>query len=326
MHQEDSIEIDVELTAPQDLLDLQRSTVALRVAQEALRNVHKHAAATQVRVLTCLEPASEGGTELWILEVVDNGHGFAVDEVLEHTSKRNFGVRFMRERAQLIGARLEIDLDAGGWHDRPPGSSHGEELREMAIGYRSGPPSRGTDRRSPDAKVRIVLVDDHALFRLGMRRDPGAEAGLRYLAEAEDPRRRIRRGRAAFARHRPPRSVDRGARAASRRPSGSSARSRDRNHHARRRGGRGPAVRGDQGRRGRIHPQGHPTRGPRHDHPPCQQRRVPHQQQGLRSTLRGKPGAEGVPRARDVRRRKQPPSSRPSRLARSRSSTTSPRA
>jgi signal transduction histidine kinase len=108
MQKEDGIRIDVQLAAPQELLDLMRSAVALRVTQEALRNVHKHSAASQVRLSTFLEPPDAGVSGLWVLEVADNGRGFSVDEVLNHVSKRNFGVRFMRERAQLIGARLEI--------------------------------------------------------------------------------------------------------------------------------------------------------------------------------------------------------------------------
>ncbi len=35
----------------------------------------------------------------------------AVDETLDRTPKRHFGLRFMRERAQLIGARLDIVSD-----------------------------------------------------------------------------------------------------------------------------------------------------------------------------------------------------------------------
>ncbi len=108
MQKEDGIRTDVQLAAPQELLDLMSSSVALRVAQEALRNVHKHSAASQVRISTFLEPPDDGVAGRWILEVADNGRGFAVDEVLNHVSKRNFGVRFMRERAQLVGARLEI--------------------------------------------------------------------------------------------------------------------------------------------------------------------------------------------------------------------------
>ena len=83
----------------------------LRVAQEALRNVKKHSAASRVLITTSLESSRKNRSpDTWVLEVRDNGQGFSV-ETLDRTPKRHFGLRFMRERAQLIGARLDIVSD-----------------------------------------------------------------------------------------------------------------------------------------------------------------------------------------------------------------------
>jgi DNA-binding NarL/FixJ family response regulator len=59
----------------------------------------------------------------------------------------------------------------------------------MAMGY-SGLDRRrgGPDRRNPDAKVKILLVDDHALFRVGMRKILEQEEDFEIVGEAEDPR------------------------------------------------------------------------------------------------------------------------------------------
>jgi DNA-binding NarL/FixJ family response regulator len=59
----------------------------------------------------------------------------------------------------------------------------------MTMGY-SGPDRRrgGPDRRNPDQKVKILLVDDHALFRVGMRQILEREPDFEIVAEAEDPR------------------------------------------------------------------------------------------------------------------------------------------
>ena len=76
--------------------------------------MRKHAVASSVRVSTFLEPDSSAPlAERWVLEVTDDGLGFAVNEVVDRTSRRHFGLRFMRERAQLIGARLDIDSAPG---------------------------------------------------------------------------------------------------------------------------------------------------------------------------------------------------------------------
>jgi DNA-binding NarL/FixJ family response regulator len=59
----------------------------------------------------------------------------------------------------------------------------------MAMGY-SGTDRRrgGPDRRNPDQRVRILLVDDHAMFRIGMRQILEREQDFEIVAEAEDPR------------------------------------------------------------------------------------------------------------------------------------------
>jgi DNA-binding NarL/FixJ family response regulator len=59
----------------------------------------------------------------------------------------------------------------------------------MSIDY-AGPERRrgGPDRRNPDQRTKILLVDDHALFRMGMRQILERETDFDIVAEAEDPR------------------------------------------------------------------------------------------------------------------------------------------
>ncbi len=54
----------------------------------------------------------------------------------------------------------------------------------------TGPERRrgGPDRRGGDEKIRILLVDDHALVRLGMRSILDREADMEILGEAADAR------------------------------------------------------------------------------------------------------------------------------------------
>jgi len=82
--------------------------VALRVAQEALRNAGKHAGASRVWLRTSLEPSGENDST-WLLEIGDDGRGFDVSEAVSQPDRRHFGLRFMRERAQLLGANLSIE-------------------------------------------------------------------------------------------------------------------------------------------------------------------------------------------------------------------------
>ena len=71
----------------------------LRILQEALNNVRKHADATAVRVRLMARPG------LVRLEVADNGRGFEPGQV----GSDRFGLESMRERAALIGGRLAVD-------------------------------------------------------------------------------------------------------------------------------------------------------------------------------------------------------------------------
>ncbi len=91
----------VDLAAPTSVLSNGQRTVALRIAQEALQNVRKHAGARNVNVTTRQEDGR------WVLEVRDDGRGFDVGTVAAR-GRRNFGLQFMRERAELIGAQLDV--------------------------------------------------------------------------------------------------------------------------------------------------------------------------------------------------------------------------
>ena len=76
-------------------------TVILRILQEALQNIRRHASAHNVTV----RAIREGGG--WKVEAEDDGHGFDAGAVAAGGGQ-NFGLQFMRERAELIGARFEV--------------------------------------------------------------------------------------------------------------------------------------------------------------------------------------------------------------------------
>ncbi|HET9757271.1 MAG TPA: sensor histidine kinase [Candidatus Limnocylindrales bacterium] len=93
--------VTTDLRAPSDRLDDRQRTVVLRVAQEALQNVRKHAGASTVMVSTDVT-----GDE-WTLEIRDDGRGFDMGTVANR-GRRNFGMQVMNERAELIGARFDV--------------------------------------------------------------------------------------------------------------------------------------------------------------------------------------------------------------------------
>ena len=92
-----AVEIKEECSLPPDV------KVALyRIAQEALNNVCKHAAASQVTVsLDCVEQVE--------LRIQDDGCGF--DPSL--TPSDHFGIGIMQERAEAVGAKLTVQSEIG---------------------------------------------------------------------------------------------------------------------------------------------------------------------------------------------------------------------
>jgi PAS domain S-box-containing protein len=75
------------------------ATAAYRIAQEALTNVTRHAAAKQVNV------SLETDNGILSLSVVDDGRGFNIAVLSENEA---LGVAGMRERATLVGGELEV--------------------------------------------------------------------------------------------------------------------------------------------------------------------------------------------------------------------------
>ena len=74
-----------------------------RIAQESLNNTIKHAGARRVVIdLSCTDEEAR-------LTIADDGRGFDVSEAGYNT----LGLRIMRERAEGIGAALEVDSAAG---------------------------------------------------------------------------------------------------------------------------------------------------------------------------------------------------------------------
>ena len=92
----------------------------LRVLQEALTNVRKHADATVVRVTAEVQ---DGQLRLTI---VDNGRGFRPDQ----TNGEGMGMQGMKERARLMGGELHVISEpSGGTTLDVIVPVHGEEMR-----------------------------------------------------------------------------------------------------------------------------------------------------------------------------------------------------
>jgi two-component system, NarL family, sensor histidine kinase FusK len=156
-------------------LDDERSVALIRVVQEALHNIEKHAAAKRVRVE--LEAEAEAG-EVRLL-VVDDGCGFALSPSTKSDALRggSFGLTSMNERVRLAGGRLDIE-SAPGWgtrvHARVPLTVPTDADIEQATQPQDSDP------------VRVLIVDDYPLARNGLRRALEDYPNVAVVGDARD--------------------------------------------------------------------------------------------------------------------------------------------
>ncbi len=96
--------VSVDVAPLPDAIDPDVALCLLRIAQEALANVHRHAAASAVIVRL---QESDGGL---LLSVGDDGVGF---EPADGALGGHLGLIGMRERVQLVGGTLDIESARG---------------------------------------------------------------------------------------------------------------------------------------------------------------------------------------------------------------------
>ncbi len=100
-----AVDIDGECDLPPDVHE-----ALYRIAQEALNNVVKHARATHAEVtLRCHAPGPGAGGGAVHLSIADDGRGFDPGRI----AADRLGLGIMRERAEAIGAQLEIETEMG---------------------------------------------------------------------------------------------------------------------------------------------------------------------------------------------------------------------
>ena len=124
----------------------------LRVIQEALTNVRKHAAARKVEVLFSFDNRQAQ------MVISDDGVGFNPRQQPGDTVL-HFGLNMMRERLEMVGGRLEVR------------SALGQGTRLLASIPRFGSvdaPQSGIGGKD-GLSLRILLVDDSPIFLEGLR-------------------------------------------------------------------------------------------------------------------------------------------------------------
>jgi signal transduction histidine kinase len=99
----EGLELALDVRVDEHALGPEHRTAVYRLVQEALGNVGKHARATRVAIAV---RQATGAVEL---RIADDGRGFDAG-----APTAGFGLAGMRERAELMGGRLEVASTPGG--------------------------------------------------------------------------------------------------------------------------------------------------------------------------------------------------------------------
>ena len=121
--------------------------------------------------------------------VSDEGAGFDPCRLLPAGDGGGFGLFSIRERIGLLGGRLEIDSAPGRGSRVALTVPHGQaDAAQFLMDDVCAPvilPPRGA-AEDQETTIRVLLVDDHALFRNGIARLLKNEPGLEVVGEAKD--------------------------------------------------------------------------------------------------------------------------------------------
>jgi two-component system sensor histidine kinase DegS len=100
----------VTVTFEADILprtSIEAEIVMYRIVQEALQNAHKHASGASVAVSLAVRRKHIA------LTIRDDGPGFDPRDVARRAGRESWGLTSMRERADLVGARLVVASKPG---------------------------------------------------------------------------------------------------------------------------------------------------------------------------------------------------------------------
>jgi DNA-binding NarL/FixJ family response regulator/anti-sigma regulatory factor (Ser/Thr protein kinase) len=163
--------LETQVSLPDDWLDSPFSQDVeiqlLRVIQEALTNVRKHAGVDKARLLF-----TQHANEVQVV-IEDDGVGFEVVQPAGEATKSDkghFGLTIMRERAESVGGRLEVR------------SGPGEGTCIILRLPRAIVPAPGEELARG---VRVLLVDDHPMYLEGLRSLLAAR-GILVVGQAHD--------------------------------------------------------------------------------------------------------------------------------------------
>ncbi|HEU5202417.1 MAG TPA: PAS domain S-box protein [Nitrospira sp.] len=177
------LKVDVQvLTEEQPHFSETQADLLFQAVRELLTNVVRHAGVSKAIV-----SVDKQDSNTWLITVKDGGVGFDISTVHYTVSGEHFGLFSIQERMEAMSGWCRIDSTPGrgtkvelGLHVSPrnvtPTSSVSAAVTRV-------PEAKKPTQRS---RWRVLLVDDHAMVRQGLRSILETYPDLEVIAEAAD--------------------------------------------------------------------------------------------------------------------------------------------
>lgn len=182
--------LSVEVNMDRDHLTFTENEAVLlfQSVRELMMNVVKHAGVDRICLAVTLSSADEV-----CIEITDQGKGFDLHLIEKHSHSSNqFGLFSIRERMSLLGGRMVINSSSGsGTRIRLYVSLPDQTRSNAAFSSRDPAPLVATginqgSRPRTSSVFRVILVDDHAVVRQGLRSLLEALPDIEVIGEAGD--------------------------------------------------------------------------------------------------------------------------------------------
>jgi signal transduction histidine kinase len=100
---ENSVQVKMKVTGTPHSLPSSAETALLRILQEAMHNINKHAQAKNVNITFSFME------DIFVMDIADDGQGFEPSKI-----KNGFGMKTMRDRIEELSGTLTIESERGG--------------------------------------------------------------------------------------------------------------------------------------------------------------------------------------------------------------------
>jgi CheY-like chemotaxis protein/two-component sensor histidine kinase len=165
------LSVALHLTPAEPLLDGNQAIILFQSVRELLFNVLKHAGTSRARVLVAHQPPG-----CLRVTVEDDGRGFSAGDI-EHPGDPHscFGLFSIRERMAKLNGRMDV---------RSLPEQGTSVTLVIPVGQPAAAQEPGNGQRTE--RLRVLLVDDHAMVREGLRSILEAYHDLEVVGEAGD--------------------------------------------------------------------------------------------------------------------------------------------